>query len=145
MLISQVHLEPNCHASLLLCTFSLHLPSISYVQSSGQLTLWAQLLSTHACNHMNAKKGIQLLLILAIHCHTTESAAWYWLILNNFQKWIKDNQFDEFGLDNFQMASKLFSSANFFISFIKFKVKNSKCISNVINGMNGIFITSPSP
>ncbi len=46
---------------------------ISYVQSSGQLILWTQLLSTQACNHMNAKKGIQLLLLMAIQCHTTES------------------------------------------------------------------------
>ncbi len=30
-------------------------------------------LSTQACNHMNAKKGIQLVLILAIHRHTNES------------------------------------------------------------------------
>ena len=31
------------------------------------------LLSTQACNHMNIKKGIQLLLLLAIHRHTIES------------------------------------------------------------------------
>ena len=74
MLIGQVHLQLNCHASLLLCTFSLHFPSISYVQSSGQLILRTQLLSNQACNHMNVKKGIQLLLLLAIHRHTTESA-----------------------------------------------------------------------
>ncbi len=74
MLIGQVHLESTCHASLLLCTFSLHFPSISYVQSSGQLILRTQLLSNWSSNHMNVKKGIQLLLLLAIHRHTTESA-----------------------------------------------------------------------
>ena len=30
-------------------------------------------LSTQACDHMNVKKGIQLLLLLAIRRHTTES------------------------------------------------------------------------
>ncbi len=73
MLIGQVHLQSNCHASLLLCTFSLDFPSILYVQSSGQVILRTQLLSKRACNHMNVKKGIQLLLLLAIHHHTTES------------------------------------------------------------------------
>ncbi len=44
-----------------------------------------QLLSTQACNHMNTKKGIRLLLLLTIHCHTTESAVFlnmYGKILN---------------------------------------------------------------
>ncbi len=96
MLISQVHLEPNCHASLLLCTFSLHLPSISYVQSSGQLSLWTQLSSTHACNHMNAKKGIQLLLILAIHCHTTESVEFLVRLTNNSKAFLDSSlKYDE--------------------------------------------------
>ncbi len=77
MMISQVHLQSTCHGSILLCIFSLQFPSITYVQSSGQLILRAQLLSNQECNHMNVRNGIQLLLLLAIHRHTTESVVYY--------------------------------------------------------------------